>query len=78
MTTTQDPWLLPEDGVVDDVAVDIAAHGYRRVRLTVRERELALAKAARLYENGAVLTDIVLMIFGYPLGRDDLGFRCLN
>jgi len=71
MTTIQDPWLLPDDGIVDDVAVDIAAHGYRRVRLTVRERELALAKAARLYKDNAVLTDIVLMIFGYQLGRDD-------
>jgi len=37
----QDPWLLPEDGIVDLIAVDVAAHGYRRVRLTWQERFLA-------------------------------------
>jgi hypothetical protein len=27
-------WLLPDDGIIDPVAVKIAANGARRVRLT--------------------------------------------
>jgi hypothetical protein len=38
-----DPEPLPEDGIVDFVAVEIAAKGWRRVRLTKRERTLAAA-----------------------------------
>lgn len=33
--------LLPDDGIIDLVAVDIAARGQRIVRLTARERRLA-------------------------------------
>ena len=36
-----DPWLLPDDGIIDDIAVDVAVKGLRPVRLTQRERELA-------------------------------------
>jgi hypothetical protein len=36
-------WLLPEDGIIDPVAVEIAASGTRRVRLTAAERRLAAA-----------------------------------
>lgn len=36
-------WLLPEDGIIDPVAVEIAAAGTRRVRLTAAERRLAAA-----------------------------------
>ena len=32
------PWLLPEDGVIDERAIDAAAQG-RPVRLTKREME---------------------------------------
>lgn len=38
-----DPEPLPEDGIVDFVAVEIAAKGWRQVRLTKRERALAAA-----------------------------------
>ena len=38
-----DPWLLPEDGIIDPVAVAVAARGQRRVALTGRERLLAAA-----------------------------------
>ena len=33
--------LLPDDGIIDPVAVEIAASGERRVRLTKAERQLA-------------------------------------
>ena len=36
-------WLLPDDGIIDPVAVEIAARGTRRVRLTARERRAAAA-----------------------------------
>ena len=43
------PWLLPEDGIVDELAVEIAATGTRRVALTPTER---LAVAARILAAG--------------------------
>jgi len=42
-------WVLPDDGVIDPVAVEIAASGGRRVALTRTERQLA---AARILANG--------------------------
>lgn len=36
-------WLLPEDGVIDPVAIDLAATGERPVALTPRERRIAAA-----------------------------------
>ena len=37
-------WVLPEDGIVDEVAVAIAAAGTRPVALTRTERWLAAAR----------------------------------
>jgi hypothetical protein len=36
-------WVIPEDGIIDALAVKIAASGKRRVRLTRTERRLAAA-----------------------------------
>ena len=36
-------WLLPEDGVVDPLAIDLAARGVRPVALTATERRIAAA-----------------------------------
>lgn len=36
-----DAWMLPDDGIIDPVAVEIAASGERRVRLTAPERRAA-------------------------------------
>ena len=36
-------WVLPEDGIVDPLAVEIAASGSRRVPLTRTERLMAAA-----------------------------------
>lgn len=49
------PWLLPDDGIVDLVAVEIAAAGTRRVRLTVPERRFA---AALILARGGSVGDI--------------------
>ncbi|GAA2630973.1 hypothetical protein SMC26_23645 [Actinomadura fulvescens] len=38
------PWVLPDDGIVDPIAVEIAAAGARRVALTGTERLLAAAQ----------------------------------
>ena len=46
---SRSPWVLPEDGIIDDIAVDLAATGARRVALTPGER---LAAAARILATG--------------------------
>jgi hypothetical protein len=43
------PWVLPEDGIIDPIAVELAATGARRVALTPGER---LAAAARILATG--------------------------
>jgi hypothetical protein len=43
------PWVLPEDGIIDPIAVELAATGTRRVALTPGER---LAAAARILATG--------------------------
>jgi hypothetical protein len=58
MTTSRrswSPWLLPEDGIIDEVAVEITAAGTRRVRLTETERRHA---AARILAAGGSITTI--------------------
>lgn len=47
--------LLPEDGIVDEVAVDIAVRGQRIVRLTSRERRLV---AEQMIADGAEMETI--------------------
>ena len=36
-------WVIPEDGIIDAIAVQIAASGQRRVKLTRTERRFAAA-----------------------------------
>ena len=36
-------WIIPDDGIIDAVAIRVAASGRRRVRLTKVERRLAAA-----------------------------------
>jgi hypothetical protein len=36
-------WLLPDDGILDPVAIDLAARGVRPVALTASERRVAAA-----------------------------------
>jgi hypothetical protein len=48
-------WLIPDDGIIDPVAVEITAAGIRRVRLTVPERRAA---AALILARGGTENDI--------------------
>ena len=48
-------WLIPDDGIIDPVAVEIMAAGARRVRLTVPERRAA---AALILARGGTANDI--------------------
>ncbi|WP_026400695.1 hypothetical protein [Actinomadura rifamycini] len=48
-------WVLPEDGIVDEIAIEIAAAGTRPVALTSTERVLA---AARILAAGGTRNDI--------------------
>ncbi len=45
----RDMWVLPDDGIIDPVAVEIAVTGKRPVRLTTAERRAA---AARILAGG--------------------------
>ena len=51
MTTTiaSWPWTLPEDGILDPIAIELAARGIRPVALTPAER---LTAAARILHHG--------------------------
>jgi DNA-binding CsgD family transcriptional regulator len=49
------PLVLPEDGIVDPIAIEIAASGSRPVALTQTERVLA---AARILAAGGSRNDI--------------------
>ncbi len=43
MTPPRPRWTLPDDGIIDELAIDIAARGIRPVALTRTERRLAAA-----------------------------------
>jgi len=60
-----DPWLLDDDGIVDDTAVEVATRGQRPVRLTRQERELA-GTAIFLRGDSAA---IVVSYLHLPVGR---------
>jgi hypothetical protein len=54
--TARPPALtLPDDGIIDPVAVEIAACGIRPVALTSAERQLA---AARILAQGGTLSQV--------------------
>jgi hypothetical protein len=50
-----DAWMLPDDGIIDLVAVEIAAKGERRVALTAPERRAA---AEMILARGGTVTVI--------------------
>jgi len=61
----EDPWLLDDDGIVDDTAVRVASHGQRPVRLTRHERELA--GTAIILRGGSV--GVVISYLRLPIAR---------
>jgi hypothetical protein len=60
-----DPWLLDDDGIVDDTAVRVASRGQRPVRLTRQERELA--GMAIILRGGSAA--IVISYLRLPIAR---------
>ena len=50
------PWLIPDDGIVDEVAIETAVRGRRPVRLTRLERACA---AALILATGGSTDDLV-------------------
>jgi hypothetical protein len=50
---------LPDDGIVDPIAVEITAAGTRRVRLTAPERGAA---AALILARGGTVNDIAVRL----------------
>lgn len=53
-------WVIPEDGIIDALAVQIAASGQRRVRLTKLERRMA---AALIIARGGTTWDVGKRLF---------------
>lgn len=43
MTPPRTRWTLPEDGIIDELAIELAARGIRPVALTRTERRIAAA-----------------------------------
>jgi len=76
-------WVLPEDGIVDDLAVELAATGRRAVPLTPTERRLAAARilaaggtpwriAVRLHLSGQAAHALAAAIRAEPQAGQDV------
>jgi hypothetical protein len=57
--TTYSRWVIPDDGIIDPIAVEIAASGDRMVRLTRAEWR---AVAARILAGGGTATTIAIRL----------------
>ena len=65
-----DPWLLPDDDVLDQLAVQVAASGERKVRLTAAER---LAAAILILAGRGTVRDVcVRLSLPVIVSEDDL------
>jgi hypothetical protein len=76
-----DLWVIPEDGIVDELAVELAASGERCVRLTHKERRLATARIlahggtpSLVYERLG-LTSLSAAVSLVERVRDDIRYR---
>ncbi len=78
------PWLLPEDGIVDEIAVELTVRGVRRVPLTPGERRAAAALilasggsryrvARRLHIGHATAKRLAATLTTQPASTHDLG-----
>ena len=65
--TTGRKWVIPDDGIIDPIAVESAASGKRPVRLTLPERRAA---AARILARGGTAWTIARHLrMTYPDAR---------
>lgn len=56
-------WILPEDGIVDELAIRLAMSGERRIALTERERKIAVERMAK---QGATSSEIIKALRAGP------------
>lgn len=75
----RDRWLIPEDGIIDPVAIAVATAGTRLVRLTPAERELAVH---RIIANGGAVAELaahlgISLVNAVRLAHS-LGYRTLR
>jgi hypothetical protein len=60
-------WVIPDDGIIDPIAVEIAASGERIVRLTRAERRAVTARI--LAEGGTAATIATRLRMQYAAAR---------
>jgi hypothetical protein len=60
-------WVIPDDGIIDPIAVEIAARGERIVRLTLAERRAVAARI--LAEGGTAATIATRLCMPYTAAR---------
>jgi hypothetical protein len=60
-------WVIPDDGIIDPIAVEIAASGQRPVRLTLSERRAAAARI--LAKGGTAWTIAKHLRMTYPAAK---------
>jgi hypothetical protein len=60
-------WVIPDDGIIDPIAVEIAANGRRPVRLTRLERRKA---AIRILASGGTIYVVAKRLnMSYPAAK---------
>ena len=65
--TARSTWVIPDDGIIDPIAVELAANGRRPVRLTRLERRAA---AIRILASGGTIYVIAKRLnMSYPAAK---------
>jgi hypothetical protein len=75
MTARPFTFTLPDDGIIDQIAVEIAARGIRPVALTAAERQQA---AARILAQGGTATHVSTRLHVSGTTALVLADRCLR
>ena len=67
VATARGTWVIPDDGIIDPIAVEIAADGRRPVRLTRLERREA---AIRILASGGTIYVVAKRLnISYPAAK---------
>jgi hypothetical protein len=68
VSAEEDAWLIPDDGIIDQIAVSVAVYGERHVQLTYSERIAAATTALR---HGSTITGLCIRLgLPYILSED--------